>query len=314
MRVAGHDFDVARPLRIHVPGGFYHATLRGNHRQDIFRHDGERTLLNTIVARAIGTCGAQVHAFCWMSNHIHLLIQVGGEPLSRIMHRIASEYARAFQLSLHTTGHLFENRYFATLVDSDAYLLEVVRYVHQNPVRARMVAIADQYRWSSHRAYAGSGGEPWVTTDFALGMLSADRARALVLYRAFIGESPPAEIAKQLGQLDDGAPLLGRPGFVSRYAPQDAQRTQLAAIIAKACDQYGVTMLQLQSPSRAAPLVAARIWIAGQAIGGNRISLSAVARSLHRDESTLREALQRRGMPEYSGQIEPTCANRDVDD
>jgi len=249
-----------------------------------------------------------------MSNHIHLLIQVGGEPLSRVMHRIASEYASAFQFSLHTTGHLFENRYFATLVDSDAYLLEVVRYVHQNPVRARMVAIADQYRWSSHCAYAGGGGEPWVSTDFALNMFSADRARALVLYRAFIGESPPAEVARQLGQLDDGAPLLGRPEFVSRYAPQDPQSTQLAAIIAKACDRYGVTMLQLQSLSRAAPLVAARIWIAGQAIGGHRISLSAVARSLHRDESTLREALRRRGVQECDAQIEPTCAKRDVDE
>ena len=285
---------MARPRRIHIPGGFYHATLRGNHRQDIFRHDGERRLLKIIVARAIKACGAQVHAYCWMSNHIHLLVQVGGEPLSRVMQRIASEYARAFQLSLHTTGHLFENRYFATLVDTDAYLLEVLRYVHQNPVRAGMVATADHYRWSSHRAYAGGGSEPWVTTDFALGMLAADRARALVLYRAFIGEAPAAETARQLGQLDEGVPLLGRTEFISRYAPREAQGTTLAAIIAKACDRYAVTMPQLQSHSRAAPLVAARMWIARQATRSGHISLSAVARTLHRDESTLREALQRR--------------------
>ena len=83
-----------RPLRIHVPGGFYHVTLRGNHRQDIFHHARERSLLNIIVARALEKHQAGLHAFCWMTNHLHFLIRIGEAPLGRLMQQIASEYAR----------------------------------------------------------------------------------------------------------------------------------------------------------------------------------------------------------------------------
>jgi REP element-mobilizing transposase RayT len=198
---------VPRTPRIHVPGGFYHATLRGNHRQDIFNHDGERTLLNRIVARALEKHGARLHAYCWMSNHLHFLLQVGISPLSRLMQQIASEYARAFQSSLATTGHLFENRYYATMVDTDAYLLEALRYVHQNPVRAGLVLNAAQYPWSSHHTYLGS--TPWITTDFALAQFSDDRARAMVCYRAFVDSLPPADMSEELAALERGVPLLG---------------------------------------------------------------------------------------------------------
>ncbi len=157
-----------RPLRVHLPGGFYHVTLRGNHRQDIFCSDADCSLLNTIVARAVSNFGARVHAYCWMRNHIHLLLQAGDTPIAHPMRNIAAEYARAMQLKTPTTGHFFERRYHATLVDADSYLLGVIRYIHRNPVKAGAVVDPADFRWSSHHAYAGHRIESWVTTDFAL--------------------------------------------------------------------------------------------------------------------------------------------------
>src|SRR6476659_5606783 len=181
-----------RSLRIHVPGGFYHVTLRGNHQQNIFFRDCDRGLLNTIVARALEKFATRLHAYCWMSNHLHLLLQVGAEPLGRSMRQIAAEFARAMQSKLQTTGHFFERRYHATLIDVDSYLLEVVRYIHRNPIEAGITADPAAYPWSSHHEYSGVRAQPWVSTDFVLRMFSADRQRAMAEYRAFIARAEAA--------------------------------------------------------------------------------------------------------------------------
>ena len=164
-----------RRLRIHVPGGFYRVTLRGNHRRAIFVEEGDQRLLNVIVARAISNFGAKVHAYCWMGNHIRLLLQAGAEPIGEPMRNIAAEFARAMQAKLGTTGHFFERRYHATLVDSDAYLLQLIRYIHRNPIAAGIVVKASDYPWSSHHAYVGSRSETWVTVALGLSMFAPDR-------------------------------------------------------------------------------------------------------------------------------------------
>ena len=168
-----------RPLRIHLPGGFYHVTLRGNHQQDVFAADGDRRLLNVIVARALGKSGARLHAYCWMRNHLHFLLQVSDQPLAIPMRSIASEFARAMQIKLETTGHFFERRFHASLVDTDAYLLELIRYIHLNPVRAGVVSDPSEFRWSSHHCYIGTRVEPWVTVDFVLGVFASERRQAV---------------------------------------------------------------------------------------------------------------------------------------
>jgi putative transposase len=281
-----------RPLRIHAPDGFYHVTLRGNHRQAIFTRDSERTLLNAIVARTIEKYRAWLHAYCWMTNHLHLIVQVSVPPLGRVIQQIASQYARAFQSSLETTGHLFENRYHATLIDTDAYLLEALRYVHQNPVRAGLVPGVGHYRWSSHAAYLRAEGDSLVTTNFALALLSPDRARAVIRYRAFVENTPPAEMAARLEALSEGAPLLGSSEFIARHAPQLQIPAALEIMIDHACGHFGVTRVELRSPRRMARLVAARTWVAHSAIKSGAITLAAVARALNRDEASLRSALR----------------------
>jgi REP element-mobilizing transposase RayT len=108
-----------RKPRLHVDGGHYHVILRGNHRQSIFFNAADRLAFAELVAENIERFGMRVHAFCWMSNHVHLLMQVGAFPLARAMMRIASRFARGMQRNQQTTGHFFERRYRAILVDAD---------------------------------------------------------------------------------------------------------------------------------------------------------------------------------------------------
>jgi len=283
-----------RPLRIHVPGGVYHVTLRGNHQQPIFFHRADRSLLDLIVARALERFDARLHAYCWMTNHLHLVIQAGAEPISRPMHNIAAEFARAMQLKLETTGHFFERRYHATLVDTDAYMLELLRYVHCNPVCAKLAASPEDYRWSSHHNYVGNRTDPWVTTDFALAMFSSERARAIVAYRAFMNmqQEDPWEPSKAM---QSGVAVLGNDDFierVTRSADSRMGKQTLAGLIEEAIGRFAVEKNVLVSPVRDTYVVQVRAWIGHQARKRGIATLAAVARELGRTEGALRHAIR----------------------
>lgn len=289
-----------RRLRVHVPGGFYHVTLRGNHQQDVFVAEDDRHLLNRIVARALGTFDARLHAYCWMSNHLHLLVQVGIEPLAGPMRNIASEFARAMQGQLETTGHFFERRYHAKLVDVDSYFKELVRYIHLNPVRAGVVADAAEFLWSSHHAYVGARHEPWVTTDVALSLFGGTRTSAIGAYRGFLGEDGALDWAP--GSQTEEQVSLREDDFTSRAANAPVvviARQSLGELIAEACGRFEVQSARLDSPVRDAYWTKVRAWIASQAVRRGVASLSAVARVTGRSEATLREAIRK-----YPGEVE----------
>lgn len=285
-----------RRLRIHLPGGFYHVTLRGNHQKNIFHVDSDRRLLNTIVARCLERYVARLHAYCWMSNHLHLLVQVSDEPLSSPMRQIASEFARAMQIKMETTGHLFERRYHATLVDADSYLLELVRYIHLNPVRAGIVRDAGEFAWSSHHVYLGLRTEPWVSTGFVMSMFSSDGARAHGAYRAFLRCQPAQDLESRLTAAQDRVGILGSEQFIARVKNASGGgtvRQSLDSLIGEACDRFGVERATLDSSVRDVYLTKVRAWIANQAVQRKIATLAAVARTLCRNESTLREAIQK---------------------
>jgi len=284
-----------RRLRVHAPGGFYHATLRGNHQQNIFRMDADRLLLNAIVARALESYGARIHAYCWMSNHLHFLIQVGKQPLGNVMRQIASGYARAFQQKLPTTGHLFERRHHASLVDVDSYLLELLRYIHLNPVRANLVAQPAEYRWSSHLAYTGRvAAEPWLTTSFALAMFSEDIRSARAAYGRFMNCLSSFELEESLPSIE-AVSTTHRP--TDQLAPASltvTPRQSLAQLIEEGCRRFGVLEQHLPTASRDPVLLQARAWIAREALERRVSTLSAVARALGRDRATLRYGIRLR--------------------
>lgn len=284
-----------RPLRLHAAGAFYHVTLRGNHRQNIFFSPSDRELFNEITAEVIERFTARLHAYCLMTNHVHLLIQVGEIPLGRLMLRIAGRYARTIQRHLQTTGHLFEKRYHPVIVDADAHLLELLRYIHLNPVRARMVSAADAYRWSSHHVYLGTRAEPWVTTDFALAMFHASRPQAVAAYSRFIAERVDAHSPLNECNANDRR-ILGSDEFAGKLLGaswRPKSRKTLDQLIDEAASKFSIGHEALLSSSRQRHLTKARAWIAHEAITLRIASLSQVARLLQRDESSLRETVRR---------------------
>jgi putative transposase len=285
-----------RAPRLHVPGAFYHVTLRGNHRQTIFFSIDDRRVFEEITAEVLVRFTARLHAFCWMTNHVHMLMQVGDTPLGRLMLRIAGRYARTVQRHLCTTGHLFEKRYQPVLVDADEYLLELLRYIHLNPVRARMVSHPRDYAWSSHHAYAGTVEDPWVTTDFALAMFHRDRLSAIAAYQRFIDQDVSRPSSSPLSECNPADHrILGSDDFVGRLLGatwQPRSRKTLAELIHQACEQFGVTEDALSSASSRRQLTRARAWVAHQAIILRVASLSSIARRFHRTEGALRQSVK----------------------
>jgi REP element-mobilizing transposase RayT len=287
-----------RRPRIHAPGAFYHVTLRGNHRKPVFFCDADHERLNDIVARALDRCQARLHAYCWMPNHLHMLLQVADMPLGRVVLRIASSYARSVQARLGTTGHLFERRHHAVLVDADRYLLTLLQYIHLNPVRAGLARNAADYRWSSHHDYVRTRHEPWVTTDFALAMLGGDYQTAIARYRRLIGAMRErGQAASPLADLHPSDErVLGDDRFLANLAlPKESTRPGLTldVLILEAGARFGLAPADLLSVSRDRRLSRARAWIAHTAVVQRVATTAQVARALHRDESTIRELVER---------------------
>ncbi len=283
-----------RSLRIHLVNGFYHVTLRGNHREPIFRVDADRGLLNAVVARALEKYDARIHAYCWMTNHLHFLLQVSEQPLGAVMRHIACNYARAFQRKIQTSGHLFERRYHARLVSADQYLLVLLRYIHLNPVQAGLVRSVADYRWSSHRAYAGCCSDAWLTTDFALSLFARERYRAQLAYRRFLAAGDPGWVPEDAPTALETA-LQPKPAIVRKLDVAEglSQPQSLESLIEEACELFGVDGRQLRSISREKAVVQARAWVGREAVIRGVASLSEVARALGRDRATLRYAMRR---------------------
>ena len=177
---------MARKPRIHFPGAVYHVMIRGNSGLPVFFGDPDRSRFYLILQETIERFDFRLHAFCCMDNHIHMAIQIGDIPLSRIMQNLSVRYTAWINHSQHRTGHLFQGRYKAILVDADGYLLQLVRYIHLNPVRAGIVTTPDDFSGSGHRAYLGIETLPWLTTSFVLSLLSTDISG--LKYRKFIAE------------------------------------------------------------------------------------------------------------------------------
>ena len=146
---------MSRPLRIGFPGAVYHVTSRGDRREPIFVDDTDRRALLEVVAQAMQRFDAEVLAYCLMENHYHFVLHTHQANLSLLMRQINGVYTQAFDRRHAKVGHLFQGRFKAVLVDRDAYLLAVCRYVELNPVRAGIVSTPDAWLDS-----AGLHGQP----------------------------------------------------------------------------------------------------------------------------------------------------------
>jgi len=178
---------VARRVRHSLKGAIYHVMMRGNNRQAIFFSEEERKKFSLLIQEGIERFGYRVVAFCFMTNHVHLAIEVGDVSLSKICQNISFRYTKYYNLKHDTIGHLFQGRFKSILVVGTKYLQKLIRYIHLNPVRANLVSDPSQYMWSSHQAYLGSDTFDWVAKDRGL-QLFGEGELAVREYSAFISE------------------------------------------------------------------------------------------------------------------------------
>ncbi len=180
---------MARPLRLELAGALYHVTSRGDGREDIYLNDDDRLAWLDTLAQVCERFNWICHAYCMMTNHYHLVIETPEANLSRGMRQLNGVYTQNFNRLHNRVGHVFQGRFKAIIVEKDSYLLELARYVVLNPVRARMVRKIEAWPWSSYPATCGQVARPdWLQADFILSQFSAQRARALPKYIAFVQE------------------------------------------------------------------------------------------------------------------------------
>lgn len=176
---------MARKPRVHFPGALYHVIARGNQRQKVFRSDLDRTCYLELLSRYQNRYGFRLYAYVLLGNHVHLLLEAGETPLAKVMQGLQQSYTLYFNRKYRLVGHLFQGRYKAILCDQNSYLLELVRYLHLNPVRSKLVKDPAEYSWNSHCLYLGrrSKGEVSVETDWILSQFSPRRSEALRRYK-----------------------------------------------------------------------------------------------------------------------------------
>ncbi|MBM4350089.1 MAG: transposase, partial [Deltaproteobacteria bacterium] len=206
---------MARKSRVHLPGGLYHVISRGNQRQDIFLDDRDRTVYLSYLSERKDRYSIQLYAYALMSNHVHLLLEVGEIPLSRFMQSLLFGYARFFNKRYGKVGHLFQGRYRAILCEKDAYLLELVRYIHLNPIRAGVVADPERYLWTSHLSYFGRGPKGLVNSDFVLEQFGKNKSHSRQKYQEFILEGHDSGHQKKYYEVKDQR-FLGEESFIKR--------------------------------------------------------------------------------------------------
>lgn len=285
-----------RKPRIHFPGAVYHVILRGNAGTPIFFADSDRYRFYLFLQHAIEKFHCRIHGFCLMTNHLHLVMQVSDIPLSRIMQSLTLRYTKWINYTQKRTGHVFQGRYKALLLDADAYLLELVRYVHLNPVRAGIAEAAEEHPWSGHRAYSGMEVLPWLTTDWVLSLFSAKAEKARREYQAFVAEGIGGGKRPDFHNGNCDGLLLGGDKFAEEALKLANQRRRpefsLAELIDAVCRIYGITRQQLQSPGKMRPYTEGRALAALLVHESPHLSLTDLGILLNRDIVPLSRAAQ----------------------
>jgi len=282
---------MARKPRIHVSGGLYHVMLRGNGGQDIFFAPEDRHQLFFLIQEGIERFGHRVHAFCLMDNHIHLAVQVADISLSRIMQNISFRYTRWINKRYQRMGHLFQGRYKALLVEEDSYLLELVRYIHLNPVRSGLVARPDDYAWSGHQAYLGEENIPWLTSDSVLAQFGDTVDAARVRYASFVNDGMGEKYRAEFHAGADDARVLGEDLFLHQVmtqadepAPVNISLDVLLLFVAKS---FAIENEDITSPCRKRSFSEARGVAAWLVSDLGLCTLAELGRRMSRDPSAL---------------------------
>ena len=278
-----------RPPRLEFSGAVYHVIARGNEQRDVFRSDSDRELYLRRLAHYRDRFRFHLYAYCLMSNHVHLALETGPVHLSRIVLALHGSYAQAFNQRHGRVGHLFQGRYKAFLVQKTSYLLALLRYIHQNPVKAGLVIEPQHYRWSSDRFYRGTPAPDWLDARGLLQLLGADPGRAARRYRAFMSShrSESYEDLLAVAHVVKGDEQFARTALETvtetvRHRTWSVE--QVARVVAR---RAGLDLEGIRSRAFTRERARARATTGLVARTHCRIPLTKVAEFFRRDESTL---------------------------
>ncbi len=205
---------MSRPLRIEYPGAVYHVMNRGLNAKRVFLDKSDYETFLVTLEEACRLFDGIVYSYCLMSNHYHLLVKTPSGNVSRFMRHLNGVYTQRFNRAHDRDGPLFRGRYKSILVQEDSYLLEVLRYIHNNPVKAKIVERLSLFKWSSHNTYLGKVKPiTGMDTKFVLRYFSSKTHKAIEDYRRFISQSGDVEVEKFYSSKKQGN-ILGNSGFV----------------------------------------------------------------------------------------------------
>jgi REP element-mobilizing transposase RayT len=250
---------MARPLRIEYEGAVYHILSRGNRSENIFFEEKDKEYFIDILQRGAEKYRIELYAYCVMGNHYHLLMSMPEGGLTKIMHYIGSSYGSYIRRNKGWIGHVFAGRYKSLCVEKENYLLELSRYIHLNPIRARIVRYPEDYLWSSYGYYIGEKKKPhWINTSWFLEEYGRSIKTSQRKYKEFvesgIDKPLPYPIEKVVGQA-----ILGNKKFVKKVVEEvkrDRDFTEITAkkiysssidideVYKKVCEYYGIEELR----------------------------------------------------------------------
>lgn len=286
---------MARKPRIDLAGALSHVIARGNRRAIIFHDDADAAAYLKRLARYCVRDGCTIYAYVLMANHLHLLLETGAVPLSRTMQTLQFTYSQYYNRRYNKTGHVFQGRYQAILCDRDAYLLELVRYLHLNPARIRTPLNPWTYPWSSHQAYLGRPSAVPVSTAPVLAQFHRQLRPARQAYRQFVRDGLAHGHQDRFYETVDQR-LLGDEHFLKDVDRQTAASRQVSVrpprvafgtLLTAVAQVYAVPPRALLAPNRQRALVPARALLVYVAREWGRLSGQELGRRLQRDPSMI---------------------------
>jgi len=305
-----------RQARLDAPGTLHHVIIRGLDRGAIVRDDTDREAFVARLGEVAQRTGTAIYAWALLQNHAHLLLRSGPTGLPRFMRRLLTGYAVTFNRRHKRVGYLFQNRYKSIVCEEDAYFRELVRYIHLNPIRAKLtetLRALERYPWCGHATVVGRHPRPWHDRRSVLAWFGKSEGKAITAYRDFLREGLPlgrrpelvggglvrsaggwAEVRALRRQKEPtlGDPrILGSGAFVAqllrdaeaqraRTLPRAVTTEEIAAAIRTTCARRGVTVEELQQGGRHGALSATRAELACELVRTLGLSLAQTARHL----------------------------------
>ncbi|RPI74987.1 MAG: hypothetical protein EHM45_16245 [Desulfobacteraceae bacterium] len=318
-----------RQARLDAPGTLHHVMIRGIEKAKIVDDRKDRQTFVEYMGKIAQESDTKIYAFALMTNHAHLLLKSGKTGISTFMRRFLTRYAMAYNRRHNRHGYLFQNRYKSIICEEDTYFMELVRYIHLNPLRAKLVHSLnelDKYPWCGHSAIMGDQNYEWIGGNYVLKWFGNEKDEALKAYREYLGKGIPegarvdlvgGSLVRALGRWGDVSTkrikkvkkirderILGSETFTNRVLreaevkvkhqlPQKQLKVELHDVVEKICKKENASISELRSGSRRGKLPGVRLKIAIRLTGEYGISLAEIARQLGITLSAVSKMLSR---------------------